>query len=105
MLSQSDSEWGRRWIETSVDGYDDDLLKAILSCESCDLGKMYIWLHEQYPKETRPEHEGVYTPTALDKIHRLKNDIINHLSQSGIVGAPIVLDSIHAAISLRYLAY
>ena len=90
----SDSEWGRRWIETSVDGYDDDFGEAILSCESCDLGKMYIWLHEQYSKETRPEHEGVYTPTALDKIHRLKNHIINHLSQSGIAGASIVLDSI-----------
>lgn len=90
----SDSEWGRRWIETSVGGYDGDLLKAILSCESCDLGKMYIWLHEQYPKEKRPEHEGVYTPTALNEIHRLKNDIINHLSQSGIAGSSIVLDSI-----------
>ena len=90
----SDSEWGRKWIEASVDGYDDDLLKAFLSCESCDLGKMYIWLHEQYPKETRPEHEDVYTPAAIDKIHRLKNEIINHLSQSGIAGSSIVLDSI-----------
>ena len=90
----SDSEWGRRWLETSVGGYDDDFLKAILSCESCDLGKMYIWLHEQYPQETRPEHEDVYTPTALDEIHMLKNHIINHLAQSGIAGASSVLDSI-----------
>lgn len=42
----SDSGWGQKWIEASVGGYDGDLLKAILSCESCDLGKMYIWLHE-----------------------------------------------------------
>lgn len=90
----SDAEWGQEWIETSVGGYDGDLLKAILSCESCDLGKMYIWLHKQYPKKTRPEHEGVYTPAAIDEIHRLKNEIINHLSQSGIAGASIVLDSI-----------
>ena len=101
----SDFEWGRKWIETSVGGYDDDFLKAILSCESCDLEKMYIWLHEQYPKETRPEHEDVYTPTALDEIHRLKNYIINHLSQSGIAGSSIVLDSILQRFPDRYLAY
>ncbi len=91
---ESDPGWGQKWIETSIGGYDGDLLKAILSCESCDLGKIYIWLHEQYPKKTRPEHEGVYTPAAIDEIHRLKNEIINHLSQSGIAGSSIVLDSI-----------
>lgn len=91
---ESDPGWGQKWIEASVGGYDGDLLKAILSCESCDLGKIYIWLHGQYPKKTRPEHEGVYTPAAIDEIHRLKNYIINHLSQSGIAGASIVLESI-----------
>ena len=91
---ESDPGWGQKWIEASVGGYDGDLLKAILSCESCDLGKIYIWLHEQYPQKTRPEHEGVYTPAAIDEIHRLKNYIINHLSQSGIAGASIVLESI-----------
>ncbi len=89
----SNPGWGQKWIEASVGGYDGDLLKAVLSCESCDLGKMYIWLHEQYTKEKRPEHKGV-SPAALDEIHRLKNYIINHLSQSGIAESSIVLDSI-----------
>ena len=101
----SDSEWGQSGLRHLSVAMMSDLLKAILSCESCDLGKMYIWLHEQYPKETRPEHEGVYTLAAIDEIHRLKNEIINHLSQSGIAGASIVLESILQRFPDRYLAY
>ncbi len=90
----ADSDWGRQWIEASVKGHDNALLGALLACNVSDIAEMYIWLHDQYPAETCPEHEGAYTPGPLDEIHMFKNHIINHLTQSGKDGSAAALKTI-----------
>ena len=90
----ADSDWGRQCIEASIEGHDNALLDALLTCDVSDIAKMYIWLHDQYPADTRPEHEEAYTPGPLDEIHMLKNHLINHLTQSGRNGSTAALQMI-----------
>ncbi len=79
----ADANWGRQWIECSFGGHDNFPLGALLTCEVSDIAELYIWLHDQYPPETCPEHEAAYTPGPLDEVHRLKSHLINHLTQCG----------------------
>lgn len=86
--------WGRQWLEESLDTHDNAFLNAVASCEASDVADMYVWLHGQYPSETRPEHVGAYTPGPLDSIHILKDQLINHLTQIGKVGSAAAIERI-----------
>lgn len=90
----ADPDWGRQWVEASVGGLDNALLGSLLTCDVNDIAEMYIWLNDQYPPKTRPEHEGTYTPSPLDNIHMLKSQLINHLTQSGKDGSTAALQTI-----------
>ncbi|MDO9178704.1 MAG: hypothetical protein Q7U16_10405 [Agitococcus sp.] len=86
--------WGKQWLESTIGTHECGLQSAFLSCEVSDVTEMYIWLHEQYPDETCPLHDDVYTPGPLDDIHDFKRHIINHLSQSGRVGSMAAFERI-----------
>ena len=90
----ADSDWGRQWIEASVGGHDNALLDALLACDMSDIAEMCIWLHEQYPPNTRPEHSRAYSPGPLDEIHMLKDHTINYLTQGGKDGSTAALQLI-----------
>ena len=85
--------WGKQWLEATI-GHDNTFLTALLSCDIRDVAGIYIWLHQQYPDETRPRHKPVYTPDALDEIHKLKNHLINHLTNIGRDGSTDALQRI-----------
>jgi len=91
---ETDPNWGKSWVESSIVTHDDAFVSALLMCDVGDVTEMYIWLHNQYPSETCPEHDTVYTPGPLDEVHMLKNNIINHLSQSGRDGSTAALERI-----------
>lgn len=90
----ADSVWGRQWIEVSVEGHDNAVLNSLLACDVCDIAEIYIWLNEQYPPETYPEHTGAYALGPLDEIHMIKNQLINHLTQSGKDGSAAAIQTI-----------
>lgn len=69
-----DRKWGRQWLESVIGVHNGRLLGAILACSSQDIASLYVWLHREYPPNTRPEHGGAtFTPTALDEIHQMKS--------------------------------
>ena len=90
----ANTAWGRQWLEESLDTHDNAFLSSVASCDASDVADMYVWLHEQYPSETRPEHTRAYTPGPLDEIHMLKDQLINHLTQSGKVGSAAAIERI-----------
>ena len=90
----ADPAWGRQWIEASLGGHDNGFLSAVLSCDTSDVAELYIWLHDQYPLETRTEHDTAYTPGPLDEIHMLKDRLINSLTQCGKDGSSDALKRI-----------
>ena len=91
---QTNCEWGRQWIETVLMGWENGFAKGLFTCAPDVVAETYIWLHTEYPANTRPDHEGAYSPGPLDKIHELKLHIINHLINSGIKGATVALQKI-----------
>ncbi len=91
---RANREWGRQWMETVLMDRENDFAKGLFACTPDIIADTYIWLHTEYPANTRPEHEGVYSPKPLDRIHELKSYIINHLTNSGITGSVVALQKI-----------
>ena len=84
---KTNHEWGRQWIETVVMDSENSFAKGLFKCDPCDpdvVADIYVWLHTEYPANTRPDYKGAYSPGPLDNIHELKSNIINHLTNKGI---------------------
>ena len=88
-------EWGKQWIEMSVMEWEGNLYKAIVACIPDTIADFYLWLHNEYPENTRPEHNDIiFSPEAIDNIHRLQSHLITTLMQSGIEGSSVALKKI-----------
>ncbi len=91
---KTDVEWGRSWVE-AISGRDEySLYNGSQKCRPEEIAEFYIWLEQEYPPSTQPEHEGVYSPGALDNIHFMKNHLLRHLSGSGEIGASEAIQKI-----------
>lgn len=88
-------EWGKQWIEISVMDRENSLNKAIVECIPDTIANFFIWLHIKYPTSTRPEHDTVFSPESIDKIHELQNYLVNVLVQEGLKGSSAALKNIH----------
>ncbi len=84
-------KWGREWFEKILCRHEDDFANGVFQCSPDKISQIYIWLHSEYPSE----HEGGYSPCALDEIHDLKRNIINFLTDNGEKGSANALQSIY----------
>jgi hypothetical protein len=93
---ENNGVWGRQWVSNVVGSWESPLSSGVLASSVELMARYYIWLHRVYPASTCPEHDGTYTPTALDGIHELKTHLINSIINGGQVGSSEALKKIHA---------
>lgn len=88
-------EWGRQWIEMAVMDWERILNKAIIVCIPDTIADFFIWLHTEYPENTRPKHRTVvFSPGPIDNIHESQNYLLNVLVHNGIEGSVAALKKI-----------
>lgn len=87
--------WGKQWVTNVMGSWESPLSAGILACSVHLIAQYYIWLHRNYPKSTRPEHDGVYNPSTLDNIHQLKNHLINRIIDRGETGSAEALMTVY----------
>lgn len=90
-IIDSNPEWGREWMESTLDDYGKGFWFGLQSCDAEEIGTIYKWLHIQYPESTRPHHTAGYSPGPLDRIHELKSQIILFLAAGVVPGSAKVL--------------
>ena len=81
-LLSKNLEWGRNWGERvwGQDSHLRDMFVGLLTEFSLDeLTELYACHLELFPPEKAPQHNGVFTPTALDEIYQVGTHIFNEL--------------------------
>ena len=91
---EGNTDWGLEWVTSVAGSWDSSLSSGVLKCPVQQIQRYYIWLHRHYPESTRPEHDGAYTPGAVDSIHELKSHIISWMIKCGEAGASNCLRAI-----------
>lgn len=89
--------WGKAWLENiiEIDHYEHHLLSTFSAASPEVLGRLYIWLHKNYPSKDQPQHKSVYIPTNLDNIYNFITQILNAILEHQTVGVVIVLQQIY----------
>jgi hypothetical protein len=93
---ENEPEWGKQWVTNIVGSWGSPLSAGVFACPIELIGRYYIWLHHNYPKSTCPEHDGAYTPNALDNIDQLKTHLINRIIDCGQIGSSSALQGIYS---------
>jgi hypothetical protein len=90
----SNNDFGKELMEKLASDFGRESSGFCSNLNFTEAADLFIWLLRNYPYETDPKHDGVYTPTSNDHVRDLRNKVLRYIENSGHQDSYIAIERI-----------